>query len=114
MCPGRKTITGIYRLADPGESRAHDAYHRFVRCGHWAVDVLWKTLALAVITGLVPRGVIEVDIDDTLLHKSGRKMEGTGYWRDAVRSTGKRVVIALGLNLLVMSVRIRPPWGGML
>jgi hypothetical protein len=113
MCPGRKTITGIYRLADPGEIRAHDAYHRFVRCGHWAVDALWKTLALAVITGLVPRGVIEVDIDDTLLHKSGRKMEGTGYWRDAVRSTGKRVVIALGLNLLVMTVRIRPPWGGM-
>lgn len=112
LCPGRKTITAIYRLADPHGIRSHDAYHRFVRCGNWAAAGLWKTLALAVIGSLVPSGTIELDLDDTLLHKTGRKMSGTGWWRDAVRSTGTRVVVALGLNILVVTLRIRPPWGG--
>ncbi len=29
-----------------------------------------------------------------------------------MRSTSTRVVVALGLNLLVVTLRIRPPWGG--
>src|ERR1700677_4630341 len=38
LCPGRKTIIGIYRMADPLGTRAHDAFHRFVRCGAWKID----------------------------------------------------------------------------
>lgn len=112
ICPGRKTITGMYRFADPGGDRAHDAFHRFVRCGAWTIAALWKTLALALVASHAAQGRIDIDLDDTLFHKSGRKMDGTGWWRDAVRSTGKRVVVALGLNLLVVTLRIRPPWGG--
>ena len=87
LCPGRKTITGIYRMADPARERTHDAYHRFVRCGAWSVDVLWQTLAQAMVASLVQ---IEIDLDDTLLHKSGRRVDGAGWWRDAVRSTGSQ------------------------
>src|SRR5208283_3262034 len=112
LCPGRKTITSIYRMADPGRQRAHDAFHRFVRCGAWSIDILWQTLAQAMVSHLVPEGEIEIDLDDTLLHKSGRRVDGAGWWRDAVLSTGSRTVVALGLNLLVVTLRIRPPWGG--
>jgi hypothetical protein len=118
LSPARKTITGIYRFADPGGTWTHDAFHRFVRCGAWDVADLWKILALALVTSQVPEVpgepdvLIEIDIDDTLFHKSGRKMDGPGWWRDAVRSAGKRVVVALGLNLLVVTLRIRPVWGG--
>src|SRR5660397_273068 len=56
--------------------------------------------------------VVSVDIDDTLFHKSGRKIEGAGVFRDAVRSTTRRVVYATGLNLVVVTIRISPPWGG--
>lgn len=112
LCPGRKTIIGIYRMADPLGTRAHDAFHRFVRCGAWKIDVLWHALAVALVSSLVPAGEIEIDQDDTLLHKTGRRVDGAGYWRDAVRSTGNRVVVALGLNVLVITLRIRPPWGG--
>jgi hypothetical protein len=37
---------------------------------------------------------------------------GAGWWRDAVRSTGTRTVHALGLNLVVLTLRVHPPWGG--
>jgi hypothetical protein len=39
-------------------------------------------------------------------------VEGAGVFRDAVRSTGRRVVYALGLNVVVITLRVTPPWGG--
>jgi hypothetical protein len=47
-----------------------------------------------------------------LHHKSGRRVDGAGIFRDAVRSTAKKVVYALGLNLVVICLRVQPPWGG--
>src|ERR1019366_4314781 len=46
-------------------------------------------------------------------HKSGRRVAGAGTFRDAVRSTSHRVVYALGLNLVVVTLRVIPPWGDM-
>ncbi len=56
---------------------------------------------------------VPLDLDDTLYHKSGRKVAGAGIFRDAVRSTAKHTVYALGLNLVVVTLRVTPPWGGM-
>jgi hypothetical protein len=112
LCTGRRTVVGIYRQADPDGQRSHDAYHRFIRCGAWKPEVLWRLLAQALVRSLVPDGLIELDLDDTLLHRTGSKVAGAGYWRDAVRSFGKRVVIAWGLNILVVTLRVRTPWGG--
>lgn len=111
LCTGRRTVVGLYRQADPEGQRAHDAYHRFIRCGAWVPKTLWRLLAQALVRFLVPDGMIELDLDDTLLHRTGRKVSGAGYWRDAVRSSGKRVVVAWGLNVLVVTLRVRAPWG---
>ncbi len=59
-----------------------------------------------------PTGIITIAVDDTLFHHSGRKINGAGYWRDAVRSTKKNIVYAWGLNLVVLTLQIQPPWGG--
>lgn len=110
--PGRRTITAMIAVADPAGRRAHDAYHRFVRDGAWSMRALWRVLAVHAITRFAPTGVVMLDVDDTLLHKSGGKVEGAGVFRDAVRSTVGRVVYALGLNLVVVTLRVRPQWGG--
>jgi hypothetical protein len=99
-------------VGDPAGARAHDAYHRFVRDGAWTMSGLWRVLAIHAVARFAPTGVIIVDCDDTLFHKSGRKVEGAGVFRDAVRSTTRRVVYALGLNLVVITLRVAPPWGG--
>ncbi|MGC8514442.1 MAG: transposase, partial [Acidimicrobiales bacterium] len=62
---------------------------------------------------LCPSGTLVVDVDDTLYEKSGRKVDGAGSFRDAVRSTRNRVVYAAGLNLVIVTLRVDPPWGGM-
>ncbi|MCC6436919.1 MAG: transposase [Acidimicrobiales bacterium] len=112
LAPGRRTITGIIAVADPTGRRAHDAYHRFVRDGAWAMASLWRVLATHAVARFAPAGVVSVDCDDTLFHKSGRRVDGAGVFRDAVRSSGRRVVYALGLNLVVITLRVTPPWGG--
>lgn len=110
--PGRRTITAMIAVADPAGRRAHDAYHRFVRDGDWHMSALWRVLAIHAIGRFAPTGTVSLDCDDTLFHKAGRHVEGAGVFRDAVRSTVRRVVYALGLNLVVITLRVQPPWGG--
>ncbi|MCY7400147.1 MAG: transposase [Nocardioides sp.] len=105
-------MTAMITLADPAGLRAHDAYHRFVRDGAWTMSGLWRVLACHAITRFAAEGEVSLDCDDTLFHKAGRQVEGAGIFRDTVRSTLGRVVYALGLNLVVVTLRVQPPWGG--
>ena len=110
--PGRRTITNMIAVADPAGRRAHDAYHRFVRDGAWSMHRLWHVLTTHLADRFCPHGVIELACDDTLFHHAGRKVEGAGTFRDAVRSTLGRTVYARGLNLVVITLTVHPPWGG--
>ena len=112
LCTAQRTVTGIIPFADPGLQHAHDAYHRFFPDGRWQVNKLWKILTVMLVKIFYPTGVIPLALDDTLFHHSGRKINGAGYWRDAVRSTKKSIVYAWGLNLVVLTLQIQPPWGG--
>lgn len=76
--------------------RAHDAYHRFVRCAAWSPAALWQALAVHAIEMAYPGGVIELLAGDTVAHKTGGKIAGAGSFRDAVRSTCKKVVYCWG------------------
>lgn len=113
LAPGRRTITAMIAVADPTGRRAHDAYHRFLRDGGWSMRRLWRVLAVHAVGAFAPTGVVSLDCDDTLFHKTGRQVAGAGVFRDAVRSTGRQVVYALGLNLVVVTLRVTPSWGGM-
>lgn len=112
LTPGRRTITRMVTTGDPDCARAHDAYHRFVRAGAWSMAALWQVLATHAITLLQPVGVVILDADDTVYKKTGRSVNGAGVFRDAVRSTRSKVVYAWGLNLVVVTLRVQPPWGG--
>ncbi len=112
LCPGRHTVTHMISVLGSNLRRTHDAYHRFLRAGAWNMADLWFTLARILVQRLTPEGPLPLDLDDTLFHRTGRRVEGAGIFRDAVRSCGKRVVYALGLNLVVLTFRVTPPWEG--
>jgi hypothetical protein len=113
LCPGRHTLTHLYPLGQAaGSSRALDAYYRFFRCAKWSSSALWRILARQLVDHFYPTGLIPVQLDDTVFHKAGRWVAGAAWWRDAVRSTGSKVVHCFGLNLIVLTLRITPPWGG--
>lgn len=112
LCTARRTVTGMLPFADPFGEHAHDAYHRFLPDGRWKMADLWRMLASLLIRIFYREGTIMLALDDTLFHRSGRKVNGAGYWRDAVRSTKSKTVYAWGLNLVVLTLQIQPPWGG--
>ncbi|MGH9267980.1 MAG: IS701 family transposase [Acidimicrobiales bacterium] len=113
VATGRRTICGMVAVMDPATRSAHDAYHRLVRAGAWSLEALWAAMVGVVIEHLSGDGPIVCYLDDTLFHRAGRKVEGAGSYRDAVRSTRSHVVYARGLNLVVLAVRIDAAWGGM-
>jgi hypothetical protein len=112
LCAGRRTVTRILSVIDPGGHHAHDAYHRLLRAGQWKMSDLWRILSQYLVSHWCPTALLFLDLDDTLFHRSGRKVEGAGVFRDAVRSTKKQIVYALGLNLVVLTLRVTPPWTG--
>lgn len=112
LCPARHTVTRMLETIAPAQGRPHDAYHRFVRAGAWRLAALWAVLAKGLIATLAAPGVLPLVLDDTRLHKSGRRVNGAGSFRDAVRSTSARGVYAGGLKLVVLGLRVTPPWGG--
>ena len=113
LAPGRRTVTGMIGAGDLEGRRAHDAYHRFFRAARWSTNALWRVLVVHMVAVLCPSGTVVLDLDDTLYKKSGRKIDGAGTFRDAVRSTRNKVVYATGLNLVVVTLRVSPPWGAM-
>ncbi len=112
LLPGRHTITRMWQVIEPESRRAHDAYHRFVRCGRWHLPTFWRLLAQVVVVAAYPMGVVQLVVDDTVAKKTGRKISGAGIFRDAVRSTRNKVVYAWGLNIVLLVVPLHPPWGG--
>jgi hypothetical protein len=112
LCTARHTVTGILPFADPAGRRVHDAFHRFLPKARWDMNALWQRLTILLVEVFAPGGIIALDLDDTLFHRCGRKVCGAGWWRDAVRSTAHGVVHAWGLNLVVLTLRVYPPWGG--
>jgi hypothetical protein len=112
LCTARRTITGILPFAEPKGKRPHDAYHRLFPKSRWQPADLWRLLAQMLIKLFYPAGTAWMDMDDTIFHRTGRKVDGAGWWRDAIRSTGTVLVHCWGLNLVVLTLRVIPPWGG--
>jgi hypothetical protein len=112
LCTCRHTITGILPFAEPKGKRPHDAYHRLFPKSRCQPAQMWKLLAQLLIELFYPAGIVWMDMDDTIFHRIGQKIDGAGWWRDAIRSTASHVVHCWGLNLVVLTLRVIPPWGG--
>lgn len=111
LCPVRRTITRILPTADPDREHAHDAFHRLFRDAAWETCLLWRSLVIPLVSELCsPPLPLLLLVDDTLVHKTGRNVNGAGVFRDAVRSTKRKIVYALGLNIVVLCLCVRVPF----
>jgi hypothetical protein len=112
LCPTRRTVTGMILFADPDGLRSHDTYHRFFRSAAWCLRQLFRAWAVVLVNALCPEGTLWLVTDDTVHQKTGRKVAGAAWCRDAVRSTGQRIVYVWGLKIVPVCLRVVPPWGG--
>ncbi len=113
LVTARRSIVSMVDVMDPSTRGAHDAYHRLVRAGSSSLTACFFALAKLVVALVPDPSRVTLYLDDTLFHRNGPKVEGAGSWRDALRSTRKRVVFARGLNLVVLTVGLQLRLPGM-
>lgn len=115
MCLGKRTEYGVFQTIDAdtpvSRKKRHpfDRFYNFFSRSAWTVHDLAHHLAVQIVVGLNPRGLLYVVVDDTLLHKRGKHVYGLGWFRDAVASTAKRVATASGNHWVVVGLAICIP-----
>jgi hypothetical protein len=115
MCLGEHTEYRVFETVQANEevSRAQrhpfDRFYNFFSRSAWTVKGLAYRLAAGIVLRLQPTGVLNLIVDDTLLHKRGQHVYGLGWFRDAVASTKKRVATASGNNWVVLGLAVSCP-----
>lgn len=115
MCLGRHTEFNVFQTIfadqalDRNERHGFDRFYNFFSRSAWKVSDLVYHIALMAVSRLVPEGLLCLIVDDTLLHKRGKKVYGLGWFRDAVASTKTRVATASGNHWVVMGLGVRVP-----
>ena len=113
LCPGRRTITGLYPFADPKRKHCVQAYHYFFRAASWLQSKLFACWARFLVGRLCAKQeTLLLVIDDTTHKKTGRKVNGARVCRDAVRSTTSDTVLCWTLQYMPLCLVFHPPWDG--
>jgi hypothetical protein len=116
MCLGNHRLCRVADSAQPQELRDHsqrhglDTTYNFFERSAWTAAGLAYHVALLILTRLNLTGVITLLVDDTLTHKRGKRVWGSGWYRDAVASTRKRTATASGHNWVVVAVAVCLPF----
>lgn len=105
----RRAVTQMLVAAGVVGAIHHSIFHRFFSAARWSLDRL----------GLIVFGMIEpylsstclLSLDDTLAHKRGRKMYGTGMHHDPLLSGQGQVITTWGHKWVVLAVIVQfPVW----
>lgn len=111
LTPGRKTITRIIQTAGAAGKKHHSCFYNFFKLAKWKINDLSEKVAKMIVKVLIPEGgIIYTAGDDTLYAKSGKKIPGTGMFRDPVLSTRKTTVLRWGQNWVTLGIIAKLPF----
>lgn len=110
LAPGRRTITTALRVLGI-EGTNFCKFHRVFSRNRWSPLRMSRLLLGLLIEKLLPPDApLVVDIDETLERRAGKKIVYKGWFRDAVRSVGNKVVTSLGIRWLCAALLVQVPW----
>ncbi len=110
VCTGKRTVTAILRVMGLGDEKKFTNYHRLLNRAKWN-SLQGSKILLGLIVFLIPKSCpIIIGIDETIERRKGKKIKAKGCYRDAVRSTEKKVIHCFGLKWIAMMVIVFLPW----
>lgn len=111
LSSGRRTVTGALRALGLSESRAFGTYHRVLNRAVWSPRQVSRILLSLLIAAFVPAGAaLVILVDETVEARKGRRIKNKGWFRDAVRSSGRHINYVLGIRWLVLALVVDVPW----
>jgi len=110
LCIGKRTVTSALKVMGLKDEKHFTNYHRVLNRAKWNVLNGAKIL-LGLIICLIPLGLpLIVAIDENIERRKGKKIKAKGCYRDAVRSSEKKVVLCFGLKWISMMAIIPLTW----
>jgi hypothetical protein len=107
----RRYVTELIESAGAVHHGHHSRYHRFFSDAAWSIDDLYDSLARDAVRTFSPEGVILLGVDDTLCHRRGLTIFGTGMHHDPLISSRKQPHVSWGHNWVILSLLVpNPPW----
>jgi len=104
---GLRTVTGMLIGARRSSVWHHARAHRFFSHARWSVDELGLRLAVLIAERFTEPGApILVAVDDTLLHRLGRKIHAC-YWHHDATANSDKAAVAWGNNWVVIGIVVR-------
>lgn len=113
LAPGARTVTAMLRATGQRESLGarFGKYHRVLNRARWSPLRLSRFLLGVIIDQMIPPGeALVLLIDETLERRRGPQIEYSGWFRDAVRSTGSKVTFAMGIRWCCVCILVKVPW----
>lgn len=112
LCMGKRTVTAALTVMGLSYDKKFANYHRVLNRAKWS-SLHGAKILLGLIVLLIPKSwPIVIGIDETIERRKGKKIKAKGIYRDAVRSTEKKVVNCFGLKWISMMVIVLLPWAG--
>lgn len=107
---GLRTVTGMLVGARLSGVWHHSRAHRFFSNARWDPDQLGLRLLDVIVERLLdPAAPLVLAVDDTLLHRLGRKVHGT-YWHHDATANSDTATVAWGNNWVCVGVNVTLPF----
>jgi hypothetical protein len=107
--PGQRTVTGMLTGAGLAGRRHHDLAYRFFATARWSADQVGLVLLDLICATLLPAGApVVLAVDDTLWHRTGRKLHGVAWHHDGNGPSRHRP--AWGHRWVVVGVIVHLPF----
>jgi SRSO17 transposase len=107
---GLRTVTGMLVGARLSGFWHHARAHRFFSHARWQPDQLGLRLLDVIVERLIePDAPLVLAVDDTLLHRLGRKVHAT-FWHHDATANSDRAAVAWGNNWVVVGINVRLPF----
>ena len=103
----QRTVCGMLVGARLSGVWHHARAHRFFSLARWSVDELGLRIAELIAARLCEPGApLLIAVDDTLLHRVGRKVHGC-FWHHDATANSQQAAVAWGNNWVVIGIVVR-------
>ena len=106
----QRTVCGMLVGARLSTVWHHARAHRFFSHARWRADELGLRICELIVDRLCASDApVLVAVDDTLLHRRGRKVHGC-FWHHDATANSRRAAVAWGNNWVVIAIVVRLPF----
>lgn len=108
---GQHRLTNALRAVGSLAPKHFTTYYRFVSRARWSLDEFGLTLLAVVLAGFGSHVVVRLVLDDTLTHRTGKKVAlATSHADPVLKQSNGRPFISYGHVFVVLSVHVSAPW----